>query len=404
MAISSPGFGFFSALLLKTKAQLPVKVAKSFPKVLWIWDHIKFVETEGFSSAFKLGMDWRHKCRRSWIQNPNTGMLMPVFWEAEQLELGVQLQAYAHIPSSSREENWKLVCALGVEIPVCEGTRRTLCAAHPSPRLRKMRSASSLRIGFPLCAGAELQCIRLDGELGHKIRSQKRGWSFYPPFMTFATCISLQVSLIHSSLVLFRSNAGKAVWGFPAEEILFIALSFIIGKLLWKETCCLLSSLKKKKSSSCWFGKNICPLMRSLTCNCNLPPILHVAWPPAERPQYRVSVVPVAYRTARGGCRSSRELPRLQQRGRNRCYVGRISFSVPRDIWEANSTAFHPPARDFMTVGKFLSYLRSRCYRKCPFVRVCTGLSKWVSIPASDWAKKTCQYLPSDVNIGSGFL
>ena len=33
-------------------------------------------------------------------------MLMPVFWEAEQLELGVQLQAYTHIPFSSRQENW----------------------------------------------------------------------------------------------------------------------------------------------------------------------------------------------------------------------------------------------------------------------------------------------------------
>lgn len=351
-------------------------------------------------------MDWRHKCWRSWIQNPNMGMLMPVFWEAEQLELGVQLQAYAHIPSSSRQENWKPVSALGVEIPVCEGTRRTLCAAHPSPRLCKMRSASSLRIGFPLCASAELQCVRLDGELGHKIQSQKRGRSFYPPFMTFGTCISLQVSLIHSSLVLFRSNAGKAVWGFPIEEILFIALSFIIGKLLWKETCCLLSSIKKKKKNQVAVG------------SAKISVLSWDAWPATatyhpsstslgRRPKgHGTKFQSFLLRIARLGEAVAHlaELPRLQQRGRNRCYVSRISFSVPRDIWEANSTAFHPPARDFMTVGKFLSYLRSRCYRKCPFMRVCTGLSKWVSIPASDWAKKTCQYLPSAVNIGSGFL
>lgn len=135
-------------------------------------------------------------------------------------------------------------------------------------------------------------------------------------------------------------------------------------------------SSPKKNSSSCWFSKNICLLTTSLTCNCNLSPILHITWPLSRRTRYQVSVIPVAYCTARGGCHSSLKLPRLQQRGRNCCYVSRISFSVPQDIWEANPTAFHPPARDFMTVGKFLSYLRSRCYRKCPFMRVCTGLSK----------------------------
>ena len=143
--------------------------------------------------------------------------------------------------------------------------------------------------------------------------------------------------------------------------------------------------------------------MRSLTCSCNLSPILHITWPPSERDALPSFSNSGAYCTARGCCHSSLKQPRLQQRGRNRCYVSRISFSVPRDIWEANPTTFHPPARDFMTVGKFLSYLRSRCYRKCPLMRVCTGLSKWVSILASDWAKKTCQYLPSDVNIGSSF-
>lgn len=143
--------------------------------------------------------------------------------------------------------------------------------------------------------------------------------------------------------------------------------------------------------------------MRSLTCKYNLSPILHITWPLSGRTRYQVSLILVACYTAWGGCHSSLKLPRLRQYGRNRCYVSCISFSVPQDIWEANLTAFHPPARDFMTVSKFLSYSRSRCYRKCPFKHVCTRFSEWVSIPASDWAKKTCQYLPSDVNIGSSF-
>lgn len=96
-------------------------------------------------------MYWRHKFWQFQIQTPNTGMLMMVFREAEHLKLGVQLQAYTHIPFSSRRENWKLVWALGVKIPVCKGTYRTLCTAHPSPGLCRIRSASSPWINFTFC-------------------------------------------------------------------------------------------------------------------------------------------------------------------------------------------------------------------------------------------------------------
>lgn len=157
-------------------------------------------------------------------------MLRLVFREAEQLLLGVQLQAYTHIPFSSRQENWKLVWALGVKIPVCERTYRTLCTAHPSPRLCKIRSASSLWISFTFCTGTvKPWLVRWCAmNWGVKCRARNFWWYFYPPFVTrtLVTCISLQVSFIHNSSVLFRSKTGKAFWGFPVEGILFTALSF----------------------------------------------------------------------------------------------------------------------------------------------------------------------------------